>query len=171
MNNIILIGFMGSGKSTIGKMLSADLSLDYYDIDAFIEENTKMSIPEIFKRAGESWFRDQEAFALTCLTDAENRVIATGGGIVERPENLETMKKGGTVVYLKATVDKLWTRAGKDPNRPLSTDLASFRKRFDSRKALYEEAADIVIDTGSLSLERTLEAVKKALSDYGNKEE
>ena len=171
MNNIILIGFMGSGKSTIGTKLAGELGLDYYDIDAFIEENTKMSIPEIFKRAGESWFRDQEAFALTCLTDATDRVIATGGGIVEREENLETMKKGGIVVYLKASVDKLWTRAGKDPNRPLSTDLATFRKRFDGRKALYEKAADIVIDTGSLSVERTLEAVQKALADYEKGEE
>ena len=171
MNNIILIGFMGCGKSTIGRKLAEDLSMDYYDIDAFIEENTKMSIPEIFKKAGENWFRDQEAFALSCLTDAENRVIATGGGIVEREENIGTMKKGGTVVYLKALVDKLWTRAGKDPNRPLSTDLASFRKRFDGRKALYEAAADIVIDTGFLSVERTLDAVKKALEDYKGGEE
>ena len=171
MNNIILIGFMGCGKSTIGRKLSEDLSMDYYDIDAFIEENTKMTIPEIFKKAGEKWFRDQEAFALTCLTDADNRVIATGGGIVEREENIETMKKGGTVVYLKASVDKLWTRAGKDPNRPLSTDLASFRKRFDSRKALYEAAADIVRDTGFLSVERTLDAVKKALKEYKGGEE
>ena len=102
MNNIILIGFMGSGKTTIGRLLAEEYSLEYYDIDEFIEENTKLSSPEIFKKAGESWFRDQEAFALTCLTDATNRLIATGGGIVEREENLETLKKGGTVIYLKA---------------------------------------------------------------------
>lgn len=171
MNNIILIGFMGSGKTTIGKLLAEEYSLEYYDIDEFIEENTKMSIPEIFKKAGESWFRDQEAFALTCLTDATNRLIATGGGIVEREENLETLKKGGTVIYLKASPDKLWTRAGKDPNRPLSTDLASFRKLFERRKARYEAAADIVIDTGNLSVERTVEAIKKALADVNPTEE
>lgn len=171
MNNVILIGFMGCGKTTVGKILAEDLSLDYYDIDEFIETNTKMSIPEIFKKAGEEWFRNQESFALTCLTDADNRLIATGGGIVEKEENLETLKKGGTVVYLKASPDKLWTRAGKDPNRPLSTDLASFRKLFDRRKARYEAVSDIVIDTGSLSVERTVEAVKKALSELKPTEE
>ncbi|MBR6307031.1 MAG: shikimate kinase [Lachnospiraceae bacterium] len=171
MNNIILIGFMGSGKTTIGKILANDLSLEYFDIDEFIEENTKMSIPEIFKKAGESWFRDQESFALSCLTDGSNRLIATGGGIVEREDNLEVLKNGGTVVYLKASPDKLWTRAGKDPNRPLSTDLASFRKLFDRRRSRYEAAADIVIDTGSLSVERTVEAVKKALEELKSTED
>ncbi len=164
MNNIILIGFMGCGKTTIGKRLAEEFSMDYYDIDSFIEESTKMTISEIFQKAGEKWFRDQEAFALSCVTDATNRVIATGGGIVERDENLETLKKGGTVIYLKVSVDKLWTRAGKDPNRPLSRDLASFRKLYDSRKARYEEAADIVIDTGFLNVDRTIEAIKKALN-------
>ena len=171
MNNIILIGFMGCGKTTIGKRLAAELSMDYYDIDTFIEESTKMTIPEIFAKAGEKWFRDQEAFALTCVTDATNRVIATGGGIVEREENLETLKKGGTVVYLKVSVDKLWTRAGKDANRPLSGDLAAFRKLYDRRKSLYEQAADIVIDTGFLNVDRTVEAVKKALDEYIGTEE
>ena len=92
MNNIILIGFMGSGKTTIGKILANDLSLEYFDIDEFIEENTKISIPEIFKKAGESWFRDQESFALSCLTDGSNRLIATGGGIVEREVILKFLK-------------------------------------------------------------------------------
>ena len=171
MNNIILIGFMGSGKTTIGKILASDLALDYIDIDEFIEENTKMSIPEIFKKAGEAWFREQESFALSCMTDGKNRLISTGGGIVEREENIEVLKNGGTVVYLKASPDKLWTRAGKDPNRPLSTDLSSFRKLYDRRKARYEEAADIVIDTGNLSVERTLDAVKTALKELDSTED
>ncbi|MBR5897247.1 MAG: shikimate kinase [Lachnospiraceae bacterium] len=171
MNNIILIGFMGCGKSTIGKRLAEELAMDYYDIDAFIEESTKMTIPEIFSKAGEKWFRDQEAFALTCVTDAKDRVIATGGGIVEREENLETLKKGGTVVYLKVSVDKLWTRAGKDANRPLAGDLAAFRKLYDRRKTLYEKAADIVVDSGFLNVDRTVEAVKKALKDFEGTED
>lgn len=164
MRNIFLIGFMGSGKSTVGKALAKEIGYDFIDIDSFIEESTKMSIPDIFAKAGEAWFRDQETFAVSCLAEGKDRVIATGGGVVEREENIEIMKKNdGFVVYLKATPDKLWTRVGKDPNRPLSTDLATFRKRFDARKPKYETAADLVIDTDGKTVEKIMSIIKEYL--------
>lgn len=163
MSNIFLIGFMGAGKSTIGRALAKELSFEFIDIDSFIEESTKMTIPEIFKKAGEEWFREQETFAVSCLSEGNNRIIATGGGVVERPENIDLMKKNGTVVYLKATADRLWTRVGKDKNRPLATDLASFRKRFDARKPKYEAASDITIDTNDKSVERIVSLIKEKL--------
>ncbi len=164
MRNIFLIGFMGSGKSTVGKALAKEIGYDFIDIDSFIEETAKMSIPDIFAKAGENWFREQETFAVSCLSDGKDRVIATGGGVVEREENIEIMKKNdGLVIYLKATPDKLWTRVGKDPSRPLSTDLQTFRKRFDLRKPKYEAAADLVIDTDGKSVEKIMGIIKEYL--------
>lgn len=145
--NIILIGFMGCGKSTVGKMLSSKLQYELIDADAYIETALNMKISEIFAKYGEKWFREQESFALECMTDGEKRIIATGGGAVETPGNREILKKGGTVVYLKSTVDRLWSRVGNDPKRPLSKDLNGFMRLFNKRKPVYEEWADIIIDT------------------------
>lgn len=146
-NNIILIGFMGCGKSTTGKLLAEELGYELIDADAYIENAINMKISEIFAKYGEKWFRKQESFGLECMVDGSNRIISTGGGVVETAENRDTLKNGGTVVYLKSTVDRLWTRVGKDPNRPLSRDFTAFRKLFDRRKPVYEEWADIIVDT------------------------
>lgn len=147
--NIILIGFMGCGKSTTGKLLSEMLQYELIDADAFIENATNMKISDIFAKYGEKWFREQESFALECMTDGEKRIISTGGGVVETPANREILKNGGTVVYLKSTVDRLWSRVGKDPKRPLSKDLNGFMRLFNKRKPVYEDWADIVIDTAN----------------------
>lgn len=162
MDNIILIGFMGAGKTTIGKALEKELSMELIDIDSFIEETSGKSIPELFKIGGEDWFRNQESEALKAILEGNNRIVATGGGIVEREENFEIMKNGGKVFYLKSTVDKLWTRAGKDPNRPLSKDLTSFRKLFEKRKSLYEKAADVIVETDGKSIEKIVEIIKNS---------
>ena len=148
--NIYLIGFMGSGKSTVGKLLAETLSMDFYDIDEFIVENTKMTIPEIFEKAGEKWFREQEAFALDCLSSSENRVIATGGGIVETPANIEKLKSLDNVFFLNASSERLWQRVGKDSNRPLSKNISDFVKLYQKRKPLYKEVSNFTIETDTL---------------------
>lgn len=157
--NIYLIGFMGSGKSSVGKLLSEKLSMDYIDIDEFIVENTKMTIPEIFQKAGEAWFREQEAFALDCVSSGENRVIATGGGIVETPANIEKLKSLDNVFFLNAASDRLWSRVGKDENRPLSKNISDFVKLYQKRKPLYKEASSFTIETDRLSVDETAEKI------------
>lgn len=159
MSNVILIGFMGAGKSTVGKELSKKLDYEFIDIDSFIEETAQKSISDIFKMAGEKWFRDQETMILESLTKGDRRVIATGGGIVEKEENRKLLKTCDKVIYLKATVDKLWTRVGKDKTRPLSNDLSTFRKRFDNRKPLYEEAASYIVDTDGKSIDDIVDEI------------
>lgn len=161
MTNLILVGFMGSGKTTIGKLLSEKRGAEFLDIDDLLEKNIELKISDIFARFGEKWFRDQENFALSCVIDGENRVIATGGGIVERDDNRELLKTGGTVIYLKSTPDKLWTRIGKDPARPLATDLNAFMKLFYKRKGLYDEVADIVIEIDGKTPEMIVSEIER----------
>lgn len=163
MANIILIGFMGAGKTTVGEILANELGYSFYDVDTFIEKTAGRSIKDMFTMAGESWFRDQETMTLSGLCDGDNRVIATGGGIVERDENFDIMHNAGTVIYLHGTIDKLWTRVAKDPQRPLATDLATFRARFDARKKKYEDWADIIVEAGASRVETIVEKIKEAL--------
>lgn len=164
--NIYLIGFMGSGKSTVGKLLAQNLSMDFYDIDEFIVENTKMTIPEIFKKAGEKWFREQEAFALDCLSSGDNRVIATGGGIVETPSNTEKLKGLDNVFFLNASSDRLWQRVGKDANRPLSKNISDFVKLYQKRKPLYKEVSNFTIETDILSPEEVANQIISVLQAH-----
>lgn len=163
MANIILIGFMGAGKTTVGEILAHELGYSFYDVDSFIEKTAGRSIKDMFTMAGESWFRDQETMILEGLCDGDNRVIATGGGIVERDENYEIMHKAGTIIYLHGTIDKLWTRVSKDPQRPLASDLATFRSRYDSRKKKYEDWADIIVEAGTARIETIVSKIKEAL--------
>ena len=148
--SIFLVGPMGAGKSTIGKLLAAQLELPFADSDKVIEERTGADIPWIFDVEGEAGFRRRESAVLRELCVGPTQVVATGGGIVLRPENRLELRKHGLVVYLQASIEQLLERTSKNSNRPL-LQVANPRQRIielvEERDPLYREVADIICDT------------------------
>jgi len=148
--NIYLVGPMGAGKSTIGRVLAAELHLGFRDSDKVIEDRTGADIPWIFDMEGEEGFRDRESAVLEELSNGQDFVIATGGGIILRPQNREMMKSSGYVCYLTASIDQLVERTARDKKRPLLQVENPRQKIIDLvalRDPLYREAADFVINT------------------------
>ena len=117
--NIVLTGFMGTGKTAVGKKLAEELGMQYIDTDEMIEKDVGMIIPNIFKRRGEKYFREVETQAIKCVAMLDNFVIATGGGVVLKQENMEELERNGIVICLTASADTILQRTGKDANRPL----------------------------------------------------
>ena len=148
--NIILIGPMGSGKSTIGQLLANRLNREFFDSDFFIEKKTGVDIPRIFDIEGENGFRTRETRALEELTGRHNLVIATGGGSVLREENRKLLKASGYIVFLDTSVNQQMARLKHDKKRPL-LQTANPRKKleelFIERKPLYMAIADLHIRT------------------------
>jgi shikimate kinase len=164
--NIFLIGPMGAGKSTIGKLLAKALGRDFCDSDKEIERRTGVSIPMIFDYEGEAGFRRRESETLARLSERDAAIIATGGGAVLLPENRELLRRRGFVVYLKCSVDKQLERTHKDTNRPLlQTDNPRQRLQdlFAERDPLYSETADLTVDTGVLSGQAAVKRIVSAL--------
>jgi shikimate kinase len=123
-NKVYIIGFMGSGKSTTGMRLAGLLGWPFIDLDRSIEEHTGLSIPEIFSRYGETWFREVESETLKSLTSLPNGVISTGGGTPCYGENMDYMLETGLTIYLKLTPGQLKSRlSGTNGERPLIKDL------------------------------------------------
>ena len=148
--NVFLVGPMGVGKTTIGKVLAEYLLLEFFDSDREIETSTGADIPWIFDVEGESGFRLREVKMIDQLTLKSDIVLATGGGAVLAKENRENLINRGTVVYLRASIDQQVERTNRDKNRPLlQTDDPEQRIRelMELRDPLYQEVADIVIDT------------------------
>ena len=148
--NINLVGPMGAGKSTIGRVLAAELHLSFRDSDKVIEDRTGADIPWIFDMEGEEGFRDRETAVLDELSTGQDVVIATGGGIILRAQNRDTMKVSGYVCYLTASIEQLVERTARDKKRPLLQVENPRQKIIDLvalRDPLYREAADFVINT------------------------
>lgn len=150
--NIALIGFMGSGKSTVGQRLARRLGRDFVEVDRLIEKHSGKTIPEIFRDSGEAGFRDLEEASIeeVCRT-AQDAVIALGGGAVLRPANVERLKASATLVYLETATDVLQDRLAQSRKRPLldRPDRGRFIEELhQARRSLYEAAADITVLTG-----------------------
>ena len=153
--NIFLVGMMGAGKTSVGRVLAKRLNKAFYDSDHVIEERTGVKIPVIFEIEGESGFRQRESAILDELTMLDDVVLATGGGAILAPENREWLGTRGTVVYLRASVKDLLNRTRHDKNRPLlqtADPRGRLNELFELRDPLYREAAHVTIDTGSQSL-------------------
>lgn len=146
---------MGAGKSTVGKIVSEYLRLEYHDLDDLIEVEVGMSISEIFEKYGEEYFRDVETKTLKNIAQLKFRVIATGGGVVLREINWKAMNSNGITIYLKASIDKLWNRIKDDKSRPILKvdDPYNKMKALMSIRSLLYEKADIIIDTDNLAPE------------------
>ncbi len=148
--NVYLIGPMGAGKSTIGRLLAQELNLTFYDSDKVIEDRSGANIPWIFDVEGEAGFRERETAVIDELTQLQNCVMATGGGAVLREENRQYLQSRGTVVYLQTSIEQQLERTARDRNRPLlQTDdpESVLRKLLDQRDPLYKSCADIIIQT------------------------
>lgn len=148
--SLFLTGPMGAGKSTIGRQLSKQLRMAFYDSDREIEHRTGVDIPLIFELEGEQGFRKRERLIIDELTCLPNIVLATGGGAILEPENRERLAERGQVVYLHASVNQQLARTRHDRNRPL-LQTENPRHRLEElmqvRDPLYREIADLVIDT------------------------
>ncbi|MGE7990381.1 shikimate kinase AroK [Pseudomonas sp. NPDC089554] len=150
MRNLILVGPMGAGKSTIGRLLAKELRLPFKDSDKEIELRTGANIPWIFDKEGEPGFRDREQAMIAELSALDGVVLATGGGAVMRDANRAALRKGGRVIYLHASVEQQVGRTARDRNRPLlrtANPEATLRALLEARDPLYREIADLVVET------------------------
>ena len=169
--NVFLIGPMGAGKTTVGKILADELGLDFLDTDKEIEERTGADIGWIFDVEGEEGFRKREAAMLDELTERNGVLIATGGGIVLREENRKRLVSRGTVVYLDAPLDQQVERTSRDRNRPLLQDGEPrdiLEGMAEERDPLYREVADFVFRADKRSARVLATEIVKALREGAN---
>ena len=158
---------MGSGKTTVGKLLAKASGLAFYDSDREIEQRTGVKIPLIFELEGEAGFRKREAQVIAELASRENIVLATGGGAVLLPENRLALAKNATVIYLCTSVNELCHRTKGDRNRPLlQTDdpRAKLEALYEQRDPLYREVADIVVETGGQPVSVIVNFIQQTLN-------
>lgn len=166
--NIVLIGFMGVGKSTVSEYLGKRYSMKTVEMDQIIEERKKMSIPDIFKTYGEEYFRDLETELLKELQSERNVVISCGGGTALRECNVAEMKKNGRVVLLTASPKLIYSRVKDIDDRPLlygRKTVEGISELMEERREKYEAAADIVIQTDNKSVSTICEELMHSLTE------
>lgn len=166
-SNILLVGMMGAGKTTIGKSLASYLNKKFIDSDNEIQKRTGVKIPVIFEIEGETGFRKRESEMLRELLKIKNMVLATGGGVILNLQNRELLKQNGTIVYLRASVEDLWHRTRHDKNRPLlqTIDLqAKLSELYDQRDPIYREIAHIVVESGKQSIRQMVKSLAQQLT-------
>lgn len=149
--NLFLVGMMGAGKTTVGRLLARRMKREFFDSDHEIEQRCGVPVPVIFDIEGEPGFRAREAQVIAELSAREGIVLATGGGAVLDADSRRRLAAGGTVVYLHARPSDLYERVRHDKNRPLLATpdpLAKLESLYAERDPLYREIADVVIDTG-----------------------
>jgi shikimate kinase len=148
--NLVLIGFMGSGKSSVGRLLATYLGFQFVDTDTLVIQAAGMPIADIFARYGEAAFRDQEAEALSSLAGKRQLIVSTGGGIVTRPSNLPLLRQLGFVVALMADEAVIYERVSRNNKRPLlhtADPRRTISELLASRAPLYGDAAQFSVDT------------------------
>ncbi|NPA52924.1 MAG: shikimate kinase [Aquificae bacterium] len=159
MSNIYLVGFMCSGKTTIGKLLSKETGLKFVDIDKLIEEETKTEIADIFKNYGEEYFRQLEKEKMKEISQKKGLIVSTGGGLGADIENMNLMKKTGTVIWLKVSLDTVLKRCINDKTRPiLNLPKDKLTQLFKERETIYK-LADFKIDTEKQTPEDTVKEI------------
>jgi len=170
MKNIVLLGFMGTGKTSVGRLLATRLKRPFIDVDKMIEISCGATVSEIFQQYGEEYFRKQECEMISKAACYENAVIATGGGVVLNPGNIERLRGNGILITLTASPEIILERTAKRTTRPLLN--ASDREQavamlLETRKPLYQ-AADYIIDTTSGTLRQITEKIIVLLRQGGH---
>jgi len=165
--NIYLIGLMGSGKTTLGKILSKKLDKHFYDSDQVIEEKLGVNVPMIFEYEGEAGFREREKDILKELVSKQNIVLATGGGIILSESNRDLLAKNGIVIYLKSNQKDLVLRMKNDKTRPLlnngNVELI-VKKLCQEREPLYEEIADFKVVTKNKRINEVVNEIVRIIN-------
>ena len=165
LENIVLVGPMGSGKTTVGRRLADELNRKFFDSDHEIIDKTGVKIEHIFDIEGENGFRDRESKVLSDLYQKKGVVIATGGGIVLKPENRRLLQQSGIVVYLSSSIEQLLKRTAKSKNRPIlekSFDREkTIRDILNARESYYREVSVLEIDTTGKQLHEVIDTIKQ----------
>lgn len=167
--NIMLIGFMGTGKTTVSAALRRITGLEEVDMDAYIVEKEGMSIPEIFEKYGESGFRERETAALKEIQKTTGKIVSCGGGVVLKDENVEIMKKDGIIMLLTASPEVIFDRVKDNTSRPiLNSDMSidHVKRLLEARREKYEKAADFQIDTDHSDRVRTCYDIIRKTNGY-----
>ncbi|MEK7280677.1 MAG: 3-dehydroquinate synthase [Nitrospirota bacterium] len=166
--NIVLVGFMGTGKTSVGRELARQIGYDFMDTDKMIEKQVGMSIREVFERHGEPYFREIEKGIIWGLADIQSSVIATGGGAIVDTDNLESLKKTGIMICLKATPDAIMKRTEGNLERPLLVNKEKLReiKRLLEIREPYYKKADISIDTTRMEIPQIVSEIARMTKDY-----
>ena len=163
--NIILTGFMGVGKTSVGTQLAKDLSFTFVDVDKLIEADQNLSITSIFSKFGEPHFREVEARIIGQVMMGEGQVVSTGGGAVIQDRNRGAFKKGGFVVCLSASPDVIYERIKHETHRPLlqtADPKVKIKELLDGRAQFYAQA-DVCIDTSDKSVDDVIRAIKERI--------
>lgn len=169
-SNVILTGFMGTGKTSLGKLLATRLGRPFVDIDKKIEDATQLSIPKIFEQFGEEYFRDLERVAVKELCEKRGLVIATGGGTIKDEENLRLLKDSGILICLTTTPEEILNRTARRGERPVldgggSERLATIKRLLAERKKFYDRA-DYQVDTTEWSPIQIIDVICKYLRQF-----
>lgn len=167
--NLILCGFMATGKSSVGKRLAAVLDYDFLDMDAAIESEEGVSIAQIFSSRGEAAFRRLESRMVERIEGLSRCVIATGGGTVANPQNLEKLLRCGTLIHLTADIQTILLRAGTGDDRPMLREgdrTERVRRLMEQRAPAYAQA-DMAIDTSSLTIDEVVRLIVDSLRGIG----
>jgi shikimate kinase len=166
--NIFLVGPMGSGKTAVGRQLAARLGLEFIDCDAEIEARTGVDIPLIFEKEGEPGFRVRERDVLDELSGLSGVLVATGGGAVLDPDTRARLRSRGCVVYLRTSVNQQLARTRRSGHRPLLRNpdpLGTLERLLQVRAPLYEELADITVDTDARKVRSVVDEIARRLAD------
>lgn len=166
--NIFLVGLMGAGKSTIGRQLARELGKQFRDSDSEIEKRTGVSIDVIFDIEGEQGFRRRETRMLQELVEERGIVLATGGGAILASENRQLLSTNGLIIYLKASAEHLAGRVKLDRRRPLlqtGDKLAKIRELMTQREPVYQQLADMVVETNNRSIPRVVREISKMIKE------
>lgn len=162
--NIVLVGFMGCGKSTVGREIGLQLNYPLVDTDCLIVESVGMGVAQIFSQHGENYFRDLETDLISQIhgKDCTKQIISTGGGLPLREKNREWLRKLGYVVWLRASVDTVLERTGKSNHRPLLDKVnprGNIEKMLAERDPIYADVADLTINTDDLEISETVHGI------------
>ena len=165
-SNVVLIGFMGTGKTSVGKRLAQILGYSFFDTDLEVEKVTGLTITEIFTRFGETRFRAEEILVVKKIAATRNSVIATGGGVVLNPDNVINLKQNGILIWLQATPEKILARTQSDHRRPLlkkRKSISLISSFLEQRSLFYQQSADYEVDTSALNPDQVVATILSLL--------
>mgnify|MGYP005805042605 FL=1 len=168
MKNIILVGFMGCGKTTIGRKLAAMTDRLFVDMDDEIVKRAGMKITRIFEKYGEERFRKMETDLCGELAEKTGLIIATGGGVIKNARNMELLGKNGTVLYIKASPEHIYRNIKNDRSRPLLNSgdkMERIRELMEERRTLYETGCDMMIDISGLNSSEAARIIYETLME------